>query len=87
MPKFTKPPSGLVETFDQGLAGLADVERRQMFGYPAAFTRSQMLASLFQSHMIVRLSEADRQELRLHQPLLADRLVHVAAPHFGVPRG
>jgi TfoX/Sxy family transcriptional regulator of competence genes len=28
-----------------------------MFGYPAAFTKSQ-------DHMIVRLSEVDRQELR-----------------------
>jgi hypothetical protein len=34
-----------------------------MFGYPAAFTNTQMFASLFQEHLIVRLSETDREVL------------------------
>jgi TfoX/Sxy family transcriptional regulator of competence genes len=63
MPKFTKPPAALVEMFKEALAKLPDVESRQMFGYPAAFTKSQMFASLFQDHMIVRLSATDRQML------------------------
>jgi hypothetical protein len=50
MPKFTKPSSGLVETFTRAVARLPDVEPRQMFGYPAAFTKTQMFASLFQDN-------------------------------------
>jgi TfoX/Sxy family transcriptional regulator of competence genes len=64
MPKSTKPQAALTDIFKRALAELPDVEPRQMFGYPAAFTKSQMFASLFQDHMIVRLSDVDRQELR-----------------------
>ena len=63
MPKFTKPPSILVEIFQRAVAELPDVQPRQMFGYPAAFTKTQMFASLFQDIMIVRLSTADREAL------------------------
>jgi TfoX/Sxy family transcriptional regulator of competence genes len=63
MPKFTKAPADLIETFTRALAELSDVQPRRMFGYPAAFTRSQMFASLFQDQMIVRLSEEDREAL------------------------
>ena len=45
------------------VAELPDVQSRQMFGYPAAFTNAQMFASLFQDQMIVRLSSADREAL------------------------
>jgi TfoX/Sxy family transcriptional regulator of competence genes len=62
MPAFTKPPSGLVELFQDAVADLPDVHSRQMFGYPAAFTRTQMFASLFQDKMIVRLP-ADAREM------------------------
>ena len=62
MPTFTKP-SALVELFQRAVAGLEDVQSRQMFGYPAAFTKTQMFASLFQVHMIVRLSDTDRAAL------------------------
>jgi TfoX/Sxy family transcriptional regulator of competence genes len=61
MPAFTKPSSSLVETFHRAVAELPDVQPRQMFGYPAAFTRTQMFACLFQDNMIVRLSDADRE--------------------------
>jgi TfoX/Sxy family transcriptional regulator of competence genes len=62
MPTFTKPPSALVELFQRAVAGLEDVQSRQMFGYLAAFT-TQMFASLFRVHMIVRLSDTDRAAL------------------------
>jgi TfoX/Sxy family transcriptional regulator of competence genes len=63
MPKFTKAPPTLIDTFTRAIGDLQGVVLRQMFGYPAAFTRSQMFASLFQDQMIVRLSEDDRQAL------------------------
>jgi TfoX/Sxy family transcriptional regulator of competence genes len=65
MPKFTKPPNALVETFTRAIAQMVGVESRQMFGYPAAFTQTnaQMFASVFQDQMIVRLPETDRAAL------------------------
>lgn len=63
MPAFTKAPAALVETFRRAIAELPDAEPRQMFGYPAAFAKTQMFASLFQDKMILRLSEADREAL------------------------
>ena len=63
MPKFTKASAGLVDLFTRAIAELPDVQPRRMFGYPAAFTKSQMFASLFQDQLIVRLSEVDRQAL------------------------
>jgi TfoX/Sxy family transcriptional regulator of competence genes len=63
MPKFTKPPAALVDTFTREIGKLPGVQRRQMFGYPAAFTNSQMFASLFQDEMILRLSDVDRRVL------------------------
>lgn len=63
MPAFTKPPARLVETFQRAVADLPDVQPRQMFGYPAAFTNTQMFASLFQDDLIVRLAERDREAL------------------------
>jgi len=62
-PKWTKAPAALVEVFAQSLRGIPNVEQRQMFGYPAAFTNTQMFAGLFQDKIIVRLSEADRDAL------------------------
>jgi TfoX/Sxy family transcriptional regulator of competence genes len=63
MPAFTKPSSDLVDVFKCAIEELPDVQPRQMFGYPAAFTKTQMFAGLFQDKMIVRLSEADREAL------------------------
>jgi TfoX/Sxy family transcriptional regulator of competence genes len=63
MPTFTKPPNNLVETFTRAITQMGGVESRRMFGYPAAFTNTQMFASLFQDQMILRLTEADRAAL------------------------
>jgi TfoX/Sxy family transcriptional regulator of competence genes len=64
MPAFTKPPAALVDVFQRAVADLPNVQSRQMFGYPAAFTKTQMFAGLFQDKMIVRLSDADREAAR-----------------------
>ena len=62
MPKFTRAPAALVAQFDEAIGRLDGVERRQMFGYPAAFAGGNMFAGLFRTSFIVRLSEADRAE-------------------------
>src|SRR5262249_50439702 len=60
MPRFTKAPEPLVALFTRATAALPGVEPRKMFGYPAAFVNGNMFSCLFQSSMILRLSEGDR---------------------------
>ena len=60
MPKFTKAPDSMVALFDSATSKLTGIETRRMFSYPAAFVNGNMFSSLFQSNMILKLSEADR---------------------------
>lgn len=61
MPRFTKAPPEMVARFNDAIRPLmADIERRQMFGYPCAFVGSQMFTGLFQDFMHIRLSAEDR---------------------------
>ncbi len=50
-----------IKAFDAALPH--NVERRKMFGYPAAFVNGNMAAGLHQSGAILRLPETDRQAL------------------------
>jgi hypothetical protein len=61
--KMEKSPPELVERFDAVLARYPEVGRKQMFGYPAAFIGGNLATSLFADHWIVRLADADLQEL------------------------
>ena len=60
MPKFTKAPESMVALFTSATSKLSGIETRTMFSYPAAFINGNMFSSLFQSNMILKLSEADR---------------------------
>jgi len=60
MPKFTKAPDALVTLFARATSALPGIESRKMFSYPAAFINGNMFSCLFQSRMILKLSEADR---------------------------
>jgi TfoX/Sxy family transcriptional regulator of competence genes len=57
MMKWKKSPESLVAIFDAVLPDDASVQRRQMFGYPAAFVNGNLATSLFQDDFVVRLSE------------------------------
>jgi TfoX/Sxy family transcriptional regulator of competence genes len=63
MPTFTKSPPALVERFRDVLSRFPDVQQRQMFGFPAAFIGGNMVTSLFNEHWVVRLPDADREQL------------------------
>lgn len=39
-------------------------EKRQMFGFPAYFANGNMFTGIFEDVIILRLSDADREELR-----------------------
>jgi hypothetical protein len=57
MPKFTKSSPQIVERFGTVMDRYPDVERRQMFGYPAAFVGGNMATGLFAEHWVVRLAD------------------------------
>src|SRR6476469_7411286 len=63
MPTFSKSPEELKVAFASALDGFPDAERRQMFGYPAAFVNGNMWTGLFQASWIVRLPPDARDEL------------------------
>lgn len=62
MPAFTKPTPKTVGAFGRAVDGLHGIEHRTMFGYPSVFLNGNMLASIFQDRIMVRLSESDRAE-------------------------
>ena len=59
MPKFMKSSPEIVERFGAVMDRYPDVERRKMFGYPAAFVGGNMATGLFAEHWVVRLSDAE----------------------------
>mgnify|MGYP002391653370 CR=1 FL=1 len=61
---WRKSPASLVSTFENALPDDARVQRRQMFGYPAAFANGNLFTGLHQDDLMVRLTEADREKLK-----------------------
>jgi TfoX/Sxy family transcriptional regulator of competence genes len=59
MPKFTKSSPQIVERFGAVMDRYPDVERRKMFGYPAAFVGGNMATGLFAENWVVRMSDAE----------------------------
>jgi TfoX/Sxy family transcriptional regulator of competence genes len=57
MPTFAKSPAELVARFGEVLDRHPEAERRQMFGYPAAFVGGNMATGLFADKWMVRLPE------------------------------
>jgi TfoX/Sxy family transcriptional regulator of competence genes len=62
-PRWTKSPPALIEAFDAALPDDPRVERRAMFGYPAAFANGHLFTGLHQDDWMVRLGEAERAKL------------------------
>lgn len=61
MPSFTKSPPALVERFAVVLDRHPEAERKQMFGYPAAFVGGNMATGLFADRWTVRLPDDEVQ--------------------------
>ena len=59
--KWKPAPEEWVRAFDAALPN--DVERRKMFGYPAAFVNGNMACGLHQNGLILRLGDDDRAAL------------------------
>lgn len=54
---WKKSPADLVERFAAALPDHPGIVRKPMFGYPAAFANGNMVCSLFQDSVIVRLGK------------------------------
>ncbi len=63
MPTWSKSPPELQDAFGVSLGRFPDAERRQMFGYPAAFVNGNMWTGLHQQNWVLRLPEDARTEL------------------------
>jgi TfoX/Sxy family transcriptional regulator of competence genes len=63
---WRKSPPALIAAFDAALPDDAHVERRKMFGYPAAFAHGHLFTGLHQESLMVRLGEAQRAALMKH---------------------
>src|ERR671931_881220 len=57
---WTKSPQSLIDLFDKSVPSGADISRRKMFGYPAAFANGNLFIGLHQDDFVMRLSEKDR---------------------------
>ena len=58
MPKFAKSSPEIVGRFAAVMDRFPQVERRKMFGYPAAFVGGNMATGLFAEQWVVRLAAA-----------------------------
>ena len=59
-----KPASDAwMSAFDQATADVPAVQRRKMFGYPAAFVNGNMAAGLHRDDLVLKLDEKDRDAL------------------------
>jgi TfoX/Sxy family transcriptional regulator of competence genes len=58
--KWRRSPEALVQRFSEIIPKDPRVERRKMFGYPAAFVAGNLFMGLYQEALILRLSEKDR---------------------------
>jgi len=61
---WRKSPQPLIDLFERAVPRAGGIERRRMFGYPAAFLAGHLFAGLHQESFILRLSEPDRERAR-----------------------
>src|SRR5262245_8008830 len=67
MIKMRKSSEALVARFGALVPTDERIEPKQMFGYPAAFLGGNLMMSLFQENLVLRLGDADRKTF-LAQP-------------------
>jgi TfoX/Sxy family transcriptional regulator of competence genes len=61
---WKKSPPELIAAFERVVLGGRGVERRFMFGYPAAFVNGNMFAGLFEDSVALRLGEVGAAEAK-----------------------
>lgn len=61
--EWKKPTSAMLEAFANCAPTGADIEHRSMFGCPCCFVHGQMFFAVHGEGLVVRLPEAEREEL------------------------
>lgn len=64
MAKWKKAPEELIDQFYSALEPFDDIEMRKMFGYPCSFINGNMFTGLAEENWVLRLPEADREEIK-----------------------
>ncbi|MBM3599502.1 MAG: TfoX/Sxy family protein [Alphaproteobacteria bacterium] len=60
---WQKSSPEVIAQFDGAVPSDSRVERRKMFGYPAAFVGGRLFASLYRDGIVLKLPAADRESL------------------------
>ncbi len=63
---WKKSPPELVSTFERIVPDERGIQRRQMFGYPAAFVNGNMFAGLHEERLVLRLDDDGAAEMKKH---------------------
>ena len=63
MMEWQKSPQELEKTFDDAFPDDPRAQRKKMFGYPAGFVNGNMFGGLWQSSIVLRLGDADRERI------------------------
>lgn len=79
---WDKSSADLVEHFGRVLDRFPDVERRKMFGYPAAFVGGNMVTGLHQQAWVVRLDEAGQAAARAEGATTFEPMAGRPMKHF-----
>jgi len=64
MGKWKKSSQELIDQFYETLEPFNGVDMRKMFGYPCSFTNGNMFTGLHEENWVLRLNEADRDEIK-----------------------
>lgn len=60
--KWEKSPPELIALFEQIVPSTPLVQKRKMFGFPCAFTNSNMFMGLHQNDLFLRLNEENKNK-------------------------
>jgi hypothetical protein len=83
MTTWKKVPAELAVVFDAALPPAVDVERRKMFGCPAAFVNGNLFAGLHEDRLMIRLpSEAHRHPCVLLGRTMREYALFADAPEM-----
>jgi TfoX/Sxy family transcriptional regulator of competence genes len=63
---WKKSPPELVSAFERIVPDRREVERRKMFGYPAAFVNGNMFVGLHEDRLVLRLDDETAGEAKRH---------------------
>ena len=61
--KWTAAPQAIIDAFGAALPDDGLVQRKKMFGYPAAFVNGNMFGGVWQDLIVLRLGESKRAEM------------------------